>query len=153
MRAIAIAIILAALPMRAMGQDSKGQDRMGQDSKGGAMFEKVQSDFAEAYNRKDLDAMAAAFAENAVRVTPSGTFIGRDAVRRSFQDALNLGLHDYSVNRMGSRAYGELVLNFGEWRAELGSAPLHGYYTAILGREGDQVKILEETVTVAAPGK
>ncbi len=35
----------------------------------------LQKNFAEAYNRKDVDAMAAAFTEDAIRVTPSGMFV------------------------------------------------------------------------------
>jgi hypothetical protein len=30
---------------------------------------------------------------------------------------------------------------------------LRGYYTSVLGREGDQIKILEETVTISVFGK
>ena len=122
-------------------------------SAGGEAFEKVQSDFAEAYNRKDVEAMAMAFSEDAIRVTPSGIFQGREAIRHNLQDALNMGLHDYSVRRTVSRSYGAFIFNAGEWQAKLGNQPFHGSYTAILGREGDQVKILEETVTVAAPDK
>jgi hypothetical protein len=33
----------------------------------------------------------------------------------------------------------------------LGDQPFHGYYTAIVILDGEQAKILEETVTVAAP--
>ncbi|MCK1368025.1 nuclear transport factor 2 family protein [Bradyrhizobium sp. 62] len=54
-----------------------------------------QKNFASAYNRGDVDAVAAAFAEDAIRVTPSGIFQGRDAIRRSFQEALKIGLHDW----------------------------------------------------------
>ena len=122
-------------------------------SAGGEAFEKVQSDFAEAYNRKDVEAMATAFSEDAIRVTPSGIFQGREAIRHNLQDALNMGLHDYSVRRTVSRSYGAFIFNAGEWQAKLGNQPFHGSYTAILGREGAQVKILEETVTVAAPDK
>jgi len=39
----------------------------------------------------------------------------------------------------------------GQWQAKVGDQPFHGYYTAILVREGDQTKIMEESVTVAAP--
>ena len=127
--------------------------QMKEPSAGGDHFEKVQADFAKAYNRKDVDAMAMAFSKDAIRVTPSGIFRGRDAIRKNFQDALNIGLHDYSVRRTGSRSYGEFIFNTGEWQAKLGDQPFHGYYTAILGREGGEVKILEETVTVAAPSK
>jgi len=122
-------------------------------SAGGEAFENVQSDFTEAYNRKDVEGMAMAFSEDAIRVTPSGIFQGREAIRHNLQDALNMGLHDYSVRRTVSRSYGAFIFNAGEWQAKLGNQPFHGSYTAILGREGDQVKILEETVTVAAPDK
>ena len=113
----------------------------------------LQKNFAEAYNRKDADAMAAAFAEDGIRVTPSGIFQGRDAIRRNLQDVLNMGLHDYTVQRTVSRAVGTFVFNAGEWRAKLGDQPLHGYYTAIVVRNGDRAKIMEETVTIAAPGQ
>jgi ketosteroid isomerase-like protein len=113
----------------------------------------LQKNFAEAYNRKDADAMAAAFAEDGIRVTPSGIFQGRDAIRRNLQDVLNMGLHDYTVQRAVSRAVGTFVFNAGEWRAKLGDQPLHGYYTAIVVRNGDRAKIMEETVTIAAPGQ
>jgi ketosteroid isomerase-like protein len=49
---------------------------------GGEHFQKVQSDFAEAYNRKDVAAMAELFSENGVRITPAGIFRGRDAIRK-----------------------------------------------------------------------
>jgi ketosteroid isomerase-like protein len=114
-------------------------------------FADVQTHFAEAYNRKDADAMAAIFTENGIRVTPSGIFQGRDAIRRNLQDVLNMGLHDYTVRRTVSRSEGGFVFNAGEWQAKLGDQPLRGYYTAILTREGDQAKIMEETVTIAAP--
>lgn len=113
--------------------------------------EEMQKQFAEAYNRGDLDAMAGHFTEDAIRVTPSGIFTGRDAIRRGFQDALRLGLHDYSVKRVSSRTDGKFIFNTGEWRATVGNHPLHGYYTAILV-EGDGLpRIMEETVAVAAP--
>lgn len=113
----------------------------------------LQKHFAEAYNRGDLDAMAAAFTEKAIRVTPSGFFEGREAIRRSFQEALKMGLHDYSVRRISSSSDGRYIFNAGEWQAKLGDHPFHGYYTAILVREGDQALIMEETVNVAVPGR
>ena len=120
---------------------------------GDDQYAELQKNFAEAYNRKDADAMAAAFAEDGIRVTPSGIFQGRDAIHRNLQEVLNMGLHDYTVVRTISRSEGTFVFNAGEWRAKLGDQPLHGYYTAIIVRDGDQAKIMEETVTVAAPGQ
>lgn len=116
-----------------------------------AAMDEMHRRFSEAYNRGDLDTMAATFAENAVRVTPSGTFQGRDAIRRSFSDALNLGLHDYSVQRTISRPEGSFVFNAGTWQAKVGDRSFHGYYSSILTSEAGRPKIIEETVVVAAP--
>jgi ketosteroid isomerase-like protein len=120
---------------------------------GGKLFEKMQSEFAVAYNRKDIAAMAAFFSENGVRITPAGIFRGRDAIGRELQRAVfDLGLHDYSVRRTVSRLEGGMVFNAGEWQAKLGDGQqLRGYYSALLVREGDGVKIFEETVNVAVP--
>jgi ketosteroid isomerase-like protein len=120
---------------------------------GGEIFEKVQSEFAEAYNRKDIAAMAAFFSENGVRITPAGVFRGRDAIGRELQRVvIDLGLHDYSVRRTVSRLEGNMVFNAGEWKAKLGDGQqFRGYYSALLVREGGGVKIFEETVNVAAP--
>jgi ketosteroid isomerase-like protein len=139
---LAILCLLVALPSHASAQQERKSDSAVAD---------FQKDFAAAYNRGDVDAMAAAFTEKAVRVTPSGIFQGRDAIRRGFQDALKLGLHDYSVRRVISRSEGSFVFNAGEWQAKVGDQPFHGYYTAIIVQEDGQSKIMEETVTVAAP--
>lgn len=117
------------------------------------LFQAVQREFAEAYNRKDLDAMAGLFAENGIRITPSGMFVGRAAIRRNLQEVLEMGLHDYTVRRTISHTEGGLVFHGGEWQAKLGDQQFRGYYSALLIREGGQVKIYEETVNVAAPGK
>ncbi|KIZ43303.1 MULTISPECIES: nuclear transport factor 2 family protein [Rhodopseudomonas] len=116
---------------------------------GGDAFEKVQQQFAVAYNRKDVAAMAAFFSKDGVRITPSGIFRGRDAIAREFQRVVDLGLRDYSVQRQVSRREGDVVFNAGEWRAKLGEQPYRGYYSALLIRNGDSVEIMEETVNVA----
>jgi hypothetical protein len=63
-----------------------------------------------------------------------------------------IGLHGYAVSGRNP-AFGKFVFNAGEWHAKLGDQPLHGYYTAIIVRDGGQAKIMEETVIVAAPGR
>src|SRR5438067_11500774 len=88
---------------------------------GGEIFEKVRSEFAEAYNRKDIAAMAAFFSESGVRITPAGVFRGRDAIGRELKRVvIDLGLHDYSVCRTVSRLEGNMVFNAVEWQATLG---------------------------------
>ena len=111
----------------------------------------MQKRFAEAYNKGDLDAMAGHFTEDAIRVTPSGIFKGRDAIRRGFQDALKLGLHDYSVKRVSSRTDGKFIFNIGEWQAKVGDHSLRGYYSAVLVQGAGLPQIMEETVAVEAP--
>ena len=97
--------------------------------------------------------MAAFFSENAVRITPAGIFRGRDAIGRELRRVVvELGLHDYNVPRTVSRLEGGMVFNAGEWQARLGDGQqFRGYYSALLVREGDAVKIFEETINVAAP--
>ena len=135
---------LALLPMLhpALAQDAR-------PAPDDAAIQTMQKQFAEAYNRKDADAMANFFSEKGFRITPTGIFQGRDAIRRDLQNALSLGLHDYSVRRTISRKEGSLVFDVGEWQAKLGDRPFHGYYSALVVDEGGQVKILEETVNGA----
>ncbi len=113
--------------------------------------DELQSKFSEARARQDAQAMAAVFATDAVRVTPDGVFRGRDAIRRNLQDVVKAGLRDFTAERLVSRHQGELLLVAGEWRARLGDAPLHGYYSAILSCGSGQPEMLEETTNVAAP--
>jgi ketosteroid isomerase-like protein len=120
---------------------------------GDESIQAVQKQFAEAYNRKDVDTMVAFFSENGVRITPNGIFQGRDAIRRDMEKALAMGLHDYSVRRTISRTEGNLVFNGGEWQAKLGDQQFHGYYSALLTHEGGKAQILEETVNIASPGR
>jgi len=139
---VVVACSLAVLSVGATAQDMRVSDDQ---------YAELQKNFAEAYNRKDVDTMAEAFTEDGIRVTPSGIFQGRDAIHRNLQEVLSMGLHDYTVQRTISRSQGTFVFNAGEWRAKLGDQPLHGYYTAIIVRDGDRAKIMEETVTIAAP--
>jgi len=88
-----------------------------------------------------------------VRITPAGVFRGREAIGHELRRVVvDLGLHDYSVKRIVSRLEGNMVFNAGEWRATLGDGQqFRGYYSALLVRKGDGVKIFQETVNVATP--
>lgn len=141
LKALSIVCLILGIPNVVMAQDRVDAKALAD----------MQSRFVAAYNRGDAAVMAAAFTESAIRVTPSGIFQGRDAIRQSFQAAVKLGLHDYSVTRTVSRPEGPYVFNIGTWQGKLGDQPFHGYYTAIVVLDEGQAKILEETVTVAAP--
>jgi hypothetical protein len=67
-----IAISVAAIML--FGVVTPASTQQDEPGAGGVLFEKVQSDFAEAYNRKDIAAMAAFFSENGLRITPAGVF-------------------------------------------------------------------------------
>ena len=86
---VVVACSLAVLSVGATAQDSWVTDDQ---------YAEMQKNFAESNDRKDADAMAAVFADNGIRVTPSG----RDAIRRDSQNMLAIGLHDYSVHRTPS---------------------------------------------------
>jgi ketosteroid isomerase-like protein len=143
MTMVGVVCILLGAPTAASAQQSD-------PSAGGEIFQKIQSEFAEAYNRKDVAKMAAFFSKNGVRITPAGIFRGRSAIGQEMQRVIDLGLHDYSVRRTVSRVVGDMLWNAGEWQAKLGDQQFRGYYSALLVREGDEVKIFEETVNVAA---
>ena len=66
---VVVACSLAVLSVGATAQDRWVTDGQYAESE----------EFCGIYNRKDADAMAAAFAEDGIRVTPSGIFQGRDA--------------------------------------------------------------------------
>ncbi len=76
----------------------------------------------------------------------------RDAIKRSFEEALRLGLHEHSAKILVSRKEGAFLFNAGTWQAKLGDHPFRGYYSAIIVEQDGQSRIMEETVTVAAPG-
>jgi len=146
-----IAIFVAAITVLSYAGPAATQQE--EPAAGGEAFEKMQSEFADAYNRKDVAAMAAFFSEDGVRITPAGVFRGREAIGHELRRVVvDLGLHDYSVKRIVSRLEGNMVFNAGEWRATLGDGQqFRGYYSALLVRKGDGVKIFQETVNVATP--
>jgi hypothetical protein len=58
----------------------------------------------------------------------------------------------HGARRTVSRLEGGMAFSAGEWQATLGDGQrLRGYYPALLVREGDGVKIFEETVNIAMP--
>jgi ketosteroid isomerase-like protein len=78
------AISIAAVMI--FGVVTPASTQQNEQSAGGELFEKVQSEFAQAYNRKDIAAMAAFFSENGVRITPAGVFRGREAIGRNCKE-------------------------------------------------------------------
>jgi ketosteroid isomerase-like protein len=69
-------IVVVAWSLAVLSSGAAAQEKQVTDDQ----YAELQKNFAEAYNRKDADAMAAAFTEDGIRVTPSGIFQGRDAI-------------------------------------------------------------------------
>src|SRR6202000_3377565 len=86
-KTIGMAILLAVAPARAISQQGRCAIRRGAVR------------FCGSLQSERSGCPGGGIRENAVRVTPSGTFLRRAALCHSFEDALNLGLHDYSVKR------------------------------------------------------
>jgi len=57
--------------------------------------------YDEVFSRRDPAAVAALFTEDAVRVTPRGTFTGRAAIEKSFTDGDYQFYHSTDLFRIG----------------------------------------------------
>ena len=79
-----------------------------------ALTEKLQAKFSDAYNRKDVTTMAGFFGENGWRITPSGVFQGRDAIRREMERVIQeRGLTARERNLRQDRAIDECGIRAG----------------------------------------
>src|SRR5258708_29990818 len=79
---------------------------------GGEIFEKMQLEFAEAYNCKDIAAMAGFFNENGTRITPAGVFLGGAATRGELEKvSVEYRVLEYNSDRSISRLEGNMVFH------------------------------------------
>jgi uncharacterized protein (TIGR02246 family) len=111
--------------------------------------------FDEAYNRHDSTAVAAFYTEDAVKVTPHGTFSGRqaiekDLVKNDFQQyqANDLVLKVNQVNAVGNdvRALGTWSISFQEGSHAGERSHAGGHFSWTIVREGDTWQIRRSTV-------
>ena len=107
--------------------------------------------FDEAFNRSDVGALAALYTEDAVRVTPHGTFSGRQAIAKDYAERFQR----YQLNnyvRKGDRvnAVGNDVRACGKWSCAFHDTDgrykhIDGHYSWVLLHEGDTWKIRKDT--------
>jgi uncharacterized protein (TIGR02246 family) len=111
--------------------------------------------FDEAYNKHDSTAVAAFYAEDAVKVTPHGTFSGRQAIEKDlvindFQQhqTNDLVLKVNQVNAVGNdvRALGTWSISFQEGSHAGERSHASGHFSWIIVREGDTWQIRRSTV-------
>src|SRR5271155_5865242 len=108
----------------------------------------LETKYGEAFNRSESGVLAGLYTEDAVRVTPHGTFSGRQAIAKDYAE------HDferYQANnyvRKGNRviAVGNDVRAIGKWSCAFHDTDgrykhIDGHYSWVLVREGETWKI------------
>jgi ketosteroid isomerase-like protein len=115
--------------------------------------------YEEAVNNNDAAAVAALFTEDAVFVTDSGPFYGREAIEKFHVDLFKewrFSHHLIKTDPNSPRIIGtaENIASNGEWSQTLqgqagGPTQIKGYRSEI--REGDDWKIRMLTINVAPP--
>ena len=121
-------------------------------------FVAVGKQYTEAYNRKDAGAVAALFADDAVRVTERGMIQGREAIQKSTEAGLEAGGHDLRLRYHHTHVDGNTGWSVAEVdysvRGKDGSvSPMHAFSTSVWVRDGGAWKIKTQSVTNAQPPK
>ena len=121
-------------------------------------FAAVGKQYIEAYNRKDAAAVAALFADDAVRVTDRGIIQGREAIQKSTEAGLEAGGHDLRLRYQHTHMDGNTGWSVAEVdysvRGKDGSvSPMHAFATSIWVRDGAAWKIKAQQVVNAPPPK
>jgi uncharacterized protein (TIGR02246 family) len=121
-------------------------------------FAAVGKQYIEAYNRKDAAAVAALFADDAVRVTDRGIIQGREAIQKSTAAGLEAGGHDlrirYHMTHIdGNTGWSVAEVDFAVRGKDGSVSPMHAFATSIWLRDGGTWKIKTQGITNAPPPK
>ena len=121
-------------------------------------FAAAGKQYVEALNKKDAAAVAALFAEDAVRVNAQGIIRGREAIQKSTQAGLDAGAHSlnlrYDVAHIdGNTGWSVAEFNFQVRGKDGTDSPTRGFATSIWVRDGGGWKIKGQTVVNAPPPK
>jgi uncharacterized protein (TIGR02246 family) len=116
-------------------------------------FGVLATEQSEAFTNKDAAAVAALFTEDGVLVAPDGTFLGRQAIEKRYEDTFQqwpLTLFN-DPRDCHLKAIDNAVWSFGQWsgtfQGQSGPEFVHGYFSAIYVREADAWKIRMLTLT------
>lgn len=78
--------------------------------------------YVDAFNRRDADAFAALFAEDAQLMAPHvPTITGRDAIRQALPGFWELGLRDLELTPLTVHRHDDVVLDSGRWGLRVGA--------------------------------
>jgi len=105
-------------------------------------LEALDKKFDEAMSNNDPTAVASLFAQDAVEVTPTGTFSGRQAIEKHFEGIFQQWHLSEHINKLDHvYEFGSKLCAIGEWSVKATSQPAGGYRTVIYTRDGDTWKI------------
>jgi ketosteroid isomerase-like protein len=108
---------------------------------------------SEAFTNKDAAAVAALFTEDGVLVVPDGSFSGRQAIEKRYQDSFQRWPFTFfnDLRDCHLKAIDNAVWSFGEWGGTLqdqtGPVFVNGNFSSIYVRDGDAWKIRMLTLT------
>jgi ketosteroid isomerase-like protein len=111
----------------------------------------VEAQFIAAFNRQDANALAALFAEDAIRVTPGGLIQGRETIRKDFEKRFQSKFHDLAVTMTVTKTFNGSIWEAGEWSMKIGDQPVRGYGAMTLVREGNSFKVRDDTFNMVPP--
>jgi uncharacterized protein (TIGR02246 family) len=93
--------------------------------------------FLDAFNRADIDALAALYEPGATLVTGSGTATGRDAIREAYKRILSGGVHmDLETRAVIESGEGMAVLH-ASWTLHRDGKAIAGLSTEVVRRQTD----------------
>jgi len=116
--------------------------------------QEVHELFLDAFNRADVDALAALYEAKGVLVTRTETAVGRDAIRAAYRRILSGGgrmeLHTHTVVDSGDG----LALLHAAWTLHRNGTAISGISTEIVRRQADGswLFVLDEPRTPENPG-
>jgi uncharacterized protein (TIGR02246 family) len=121
-------------------------------------FAAVGKQYIEAYNRKDAAAVAALFADDAIRVTAGGMIQGREAIQKSTEAGLEAGGHDLRLRYHhaqidGNTGWSVAEVDFGVRGKDGSVSPVHAFATSVWVRDGAAWKIKTQSIVNTPPPK
>ena len=110
--------------------------------------------FLDAFNRADLDALAALYEANAILVTQSEAAVGRDAIRAAYRRILSDGGRMELQTRKVVDSGDGLALLHAAWTLHRKGTAISGLSTEVVRRQADGswLFVLDEPRTPASPG-
>ena len=104
---------------------------------------RIRQEFLRAYNAKDVDAVVALYADDAMLVSDGGTFKGRDEIRNWVKSGLDQGSRLEAIEPIVEKSSGTLAYGTGRTRRLVGSVVHLGQYLIVMEKIGGEWKIVQ----------